>query len=38
MLACFVNGACLFALLIALLWLAPVWIDNGNSELAGFHI
>ena len=38
MLACFIYWACLFALLIALLGLTPVWVDNGNSELAGFHI
>jgi hypothetical protein len=38
MLACFVNGAYLFALLIALFWLAPVWVDNSYSELVGFHI
>jgi hypothetical protein len=38
MLVSFVNGAYLFALLIALLGLTPVWVDNGNSELVGFHI
>ena len=37
-LTCFVNRTSLLALLSALLWLAFIRIDNGNSILISFHL